>query len=765
MNISEWISKKLSPDFYVKGGTMKIHNINLQPYIFVLKLLLIICLLIITTIPGEVSAGWGAIDEQHVVFTLNDLGYTSDDEYQGVLVSHQYDVNLPASWDFLQSGLVTISFSHSDLLNPYSSLAVDWNDTRIASVLLDSSNADHGMLQFEIPADQLVSGYNKMSLHYYMGIRDDFCEDFDNPAIWAVVHNTTSFDLRYTIKDFDPDLYRLFDRIIEPSALSQNSITLVLPTRATTAELEAAALVSAKLGQVANWRSLELKTLPLELLSELKPTGTLIIIASAEQLSALSESFLPPLTGTGTGLLMQDRNGNVIDANAGVLWVQKSPYDPHAIGVVVTAANPEGLQKAGRAFATSTAFDRLSGQLGIILNVPQPEEDVSGATPGLTYSLLDLGYHDIVAMGTNQQSINLSVPVHRVFDSLGDASLKLIFSHSDILNPDLSSISILVNNVPVSSIQLTNENTRNAEVEIKIPLRMFTLGSNLITIISNIHVDDSIVESNLYCTDEYYTDSWLTISETSSFAFPSEVGKNTASLAGYPDVYFGSPTLSNLALIVPDAPDWTTSATVLTVANRIGRSAKGDQLLLTVLPASAQESDLPEKPFQILVGLPSQNSAIMKANDLLPQPFEEDGITPVTIEGYADIVPASGDLGFIQTLFTDQGKYQMVLTATSPIGLEWVAKAMDTPTIYQSFTGNLVVLTGTEQVASFTFPTATSPALGLSSESIPANKDQANQNPDWVVILAGSIVIISLGVLLLNWLLIKRSANEKKPNK
>lgn len=752
---------KIKPRFSCETKTVKKQNNNSKSSISAFKILIIICLFITTTIPGEVFAGWGTPDNQHAVFTLNDLGYTSDDEYQGVLVSHQYDVNLPASWEFSQSGLVTISFSHSELLNPYSSLAVDWNDIRVASVLLDSSNADHGMLEFEIPADQLVSGYNKMSLHYYMGIRDDFCEDFDNPAIWAVVHNTTFFDLGYTIKEFDPDLYKLFDRIIDPSALSQNSITLVLPIQATTAELEAAALVSAKLGQVANWRSLEVKTLPLELLSELKLTGTLIIIASAQQLSTLSEPFLPPFTGSGNGLLMQDMNGNAIDANAGVLWVQKSPYDPHATGVMVTASSPEGLQKAGRAFATSTVFDRLSGQLGIVLDVPQAEEDVSAAAPGLTYSLLDLGYQDIVAMGTNQQSINLSVPVHRVFDSLGDASFKIEFSHSDTLNPDRSSMSILVNNVPVSSVQLTNENARNAEVEIKIPLRLFTLGSNLITIISDIRVNDSIVESTLYCTDEYYTDSWLTISETSSFTFPSDIGKNTTSLTGYPEVYLGSPTLSNLAVIVPDVPDWTTSAMVLTVANRIGRSAKGDQLLLTVLPASAQRTDLPERTFQIVVGLPSQNSAIMKVNDLLPQPFEEDGITPRTIEGYADIVPASGELGFIQTLFTDQGKYQMVLTATSPIGLEWVAKAMNTPTIYQSFTGNLVVLTGAEQVASFTIPTATSPVLEFSSKSMPENKDQVNQNPDWVVTLAVSIVIISLGVLLINWLLKKRSANEK----
>jgi hypothetical protein len=740
---------------------VKKQNNNSKSSISAFKILIIICLFITTTIPGEVFAGWGTPDnQQHAVFTLNDLGYTSDDEYQGVLVSHQYDVNLPASWEFSQSGLVTISFSHSELLNPYSSLAVDWNDIRVASVLLDLSNADHGTLQFEIPADQLVSGYNKMSLHFYMGIRDDFCEDFDNPAIWAVVHNTTSFDLGYTIKEFDPDLYKLFDRIIEPSALYQNSITLVLPIQATAAELEAAALVSAKLGQVANWRSLEVKTLPLELLSELKPTGTLIIIAPAQQLSTLSELFLPPFTGSGDDLLMQDVNGNAINSDAGVLWTQNSPYDPFATGVVITASSPEGLQKAGRAFATSTVFDRLSGQLGIILDVPQPEEDPSAAAPGLTYSLLDLGYQDIVAMGTNQQSINLNIPLHMVFDSLGDASLKLNFSHSDTLNPDRSSMNVLVNNVPVSSVQLTSENAQNAEVEIKIPLRLFTLGSNLITIISNIQVNDSIVESTLYCTDEYYTDSWLTISGTSSFTFPSEIGKNTTSLTGYPEVYLGSPTLSNLAVIVPDVPDWTTSAMVLTVANRIGRSAKGDQLLLTVLPASAQGTDLPERPFQIVVGLPSQNSAIMKVNDLLPQSFEEDGITPRTIEGYADIVPASGELGFIQTLFTDQGKYQMILTATSPIGLEWVAKAMNTPTIYQSFTGNLVVLTGDEQVASFTIPTATSPVLELSSENMQENKGQVNQNPEWVVALAVSIVIISLGVLLINWLLKKRSSNE-----
>jgi hypothetical protein len=64
-----------------------------------------------------------------------------------------------------------------------------------------------------------------------MGIRDDFCEDFDNPAVWAVIHNSTAFRFDYTVTEPKLDLYKLPSSLIDPSPVLNNRINLVLPDK------------------------------------------------------------------------------------------------------------------------------------------------------------------------------------------------------------------------------------------------------------------------------------------------------------------------------------------------------------------------------------------------------------------------------------------------------------------------------------------------------------------------------------------------------
>ena len=716
---------------------------NVPPYSFhnLLRGLALVALLFAVTAPQTVQAQSTLPGSGQATFTLKDLGYSSDDEYQGVLVSRSYDVTLPQTWAFSQPATLTILFSHSPSLNSHSSLSVDWNDVRVGSTLLDSTNTDNGSLQIEIPAGSMVAGYNKLTLQFYMGIRDDFCEDFDNPAVWAVVHNTTSFNVSYSTTSPVLNLKTLPGYLIDPSPVQASQVTLVLPSQPTAAELDAAALVSAKLGQFADWRALNLNVLSLNQLST-TPTGNLIFIGTASHLSAQNPSLIPEFSGAGDTLSMKG-----IDANSGVLWLQASPNDASSIWLSITGSSETGLQKAARGFATTSAFDRLSGQLGVILDTPAISQ--TATSPNLSYTLANLGYKDIVASGSRQQSSYITFPLQLVFDSQGEATFELNFSHSTALNPDRSSLDILVNNVPVSSVSLNSQNAQNATVDVKVPLRLLKLGSNIITLTSNLQVNKSVSASTLYCTDKYYSDSWLTISPSSSLTFPSGIGQKTASLAGYPNLYLGSASLSNLAFIVPDTIDMTTATVVLQVANRLGRTATGDELLSAVLSASAQSQASTQRPYQIVVGLPAQNSVIMQINDLLPQPFAADKVTPKAVKEMASISPASGSLGYVESLFTKDGQYRLVLTATSSKGLEWVGKALNTPAMYKSITGNLAVLSSSDEIAFFTISSGTSLVTDQPTTSTSTSTEKYNQYPNWVIWLAISVFILSLGALVI----------------
>ena len=714
--------------------------------------LLVILILSSSITTHSVNAQTLSDKSSKATFSLKDLGFTSDDEYQGVLVSRNYDIHLPQTWSYEEPVALTIHFSHSPSLNSHSVMAVDWNGMRVDSVLLSSSNSEDGTLTVTIPANLMATGYNKLTIQFYMGIRDDFCEDFDNPALWAVVHNTTSLDLNYTTLTPTLDLHTVQTLLIDPSLVGKNQVTLVLPQSPTAAELDAAALVSAKLGQLADWRSLSIQSLPIDQLKTQAPLGNAIFIGTAQDLAKIDSTLLP-----GGNVQMKDLTDQAIATDAGVMWLQISPNESSSIWLTLTGGDETGLQKAARAFATTSAFDRLAGQLGIILDVPEVSStDSSSATPELSYSLGQLGYTDIVASGSRQQSSYITFPLQLVFDSEGEAVFKIFFSHSTVINPERSSLDVLVNGIPVASTTLNNKNSENSELDVKIPLRLFKLGDNIIAITSNLQLTKSAAASTLYCTDKYYSDLWLTVSPESTLIFPANIGQKTANLTGYPNLYWGNSSLANLAFIVPDSIDWSVATTVVQIANRLGRVADGDQLLNMVVPASQSQAIAAQRPYQILVGLPAQNQAILQLNDLLPQPFAEDNSTPKPIEGVANISPAAGALGYVESLFNKEGQYRLILTGTTSKGLEWVGEALNTPATYKGIKGNLVIASSSTEIATLTIASGTSLVSDEPTSSNTIKPGILNQFPNWMIWLVAGILILSLGALLITRLLRSR---------
>jgi len=103
--------------------------------------------------------------------SLKDLGYTKDETVHGVLVDRTYTVNWPDAWKPQPGSSFTLEFSHSPILEAYSSLAVDWNGVRLASVLLTPENIDHGQLIIEIPEGQIVRRCRPLSIESSAGRR------------------------------------------------------------------------------------------------------------------------------------------------------------------------------------------------------------------------------------------------------------------------------------------------------------------------------------------------------------------------------------------------------------------------------------------------------------------------------------------------------------------------------------------------------------------------------------------------------------------
>jgi len=91
--------------------------------------------------------------------------------------------------------------------------------------------------------------------------------------------------------------------------------------------------------------------------------------------------------------------------------------------------------------------------------------------PGM-YRFADLGYGDRTAR-TMYGGLDYFFPVPAGEEPLEGARLELIYSHSPLLLPDRSTMTIIVNGLSVQSVRLTPETRTRASLTVPLPPDLF----------------------------------------------------------------------------------------------------------------------------------------------------------------------------------------------------------------------------------------------------------------------------------------------------
>jgi hypothetical protein len=586
------------------------------------------------------------------IFTLEDFGQVSDDTYQGVLVSRDYGINLPASWEYGSPAVLTLKFSHSPTLDEKSTLAVDWNGVRLGSQALTAENASDGSLELQIPADNLIAGYNILHVEFYMGISEEFCDDVDNPAVWAVVHRATSLKLQPREAAPQAELSDFPLPFIDSSPVVTNSLTLLVPAQAGSGELNALASVSAKLGELTGgWRPLEVNTMTIEAAVQSKPRGNLIAIADFDGIKQLLSGGTLPSGQTGSG----------------VLYEQVSPFDNGALMLAVSGKEQDDVEKAGQALTSTALIPRLSGDTAFVLDLPEGQSEE--LTNSVSYTLNDLGYTDTAVFGSREQITSYTIPLKAVWQNNSDAVLDLHFIHSALLQGDRFTLTIAVNNLPVGSMVIKGGDSNDRIESFQIPLGFLKTGVNYLTIQSSIQLADDFSNDVNYCTEDHYNRAWLTVASDTQITFPTLPDQLTANIAGFPYAFMGSGDLSQLAFVLPDKPAAADLAAMSTLAVRLGEVASGDQLLPTVLSAAQADQLNDSLPFRIYVGLPLKNSAILAMNDLLPQSFDPASGEAQPVSGLPTIDTSKTDTGIIEAFINSTRVPALVVSGNTEKGM------------------------------------------------------------------------------------------------
>lgn len=672
-------------------------------------------------------------DSNTTIYTLEDFGLAADDTYQGVLVSRDYGINLPAGWSYSKAAVLTLQFSHSPALNPKSTLSVDWNGVRLGSQTLTSANAENGSLAIQIPAGNLTAGYNTLHVEFYMGISDNFCSDVDNPAVWATVHQASTLALSPQAAAPAAELSAFPLPFIDSSPVAQNHVTLIIPAEPAFGELSALAAVSAKLGGLTGgWRPLEVQVMSIPDALKNRPRGNLIAVAAAGSLQQLSAEPAAVSAPAGSGTLHE----------------QVSPFDDSALLLAVSGETQADVEKAGRALTGDSLYARLAGDTAVILDLPA--DNSGGDSGGAAFTLEQLGYASTAVYGSRDQQTSYTIPLKALWQSNSSAALELHFIHSALAAGERFTLTVAVNNLPVGSVVVTGGASSERRESFQIPLSFLKTGANYLTVQSSIQLSDDFNDNRDFCTDAHYNEAWLTIANDTQITFPSMPDKATTNIAHFPYEFIGAGDLSQLAFILPDDPGLADAQVLSTLAVRIGEIASGGLLQLQVLPAGAAPESDESLPYRILIGLPLKNSAILNAGEVLPQPFDPASGQALPVAGLATIDTSRTPTGYIQAYFAKKGLPRLVVSGNNENGMLGAAAHLGDAAKSILLTGDLAVTTSDTLAASLWVAKGSEAGAALS----PAAQTQQTLSvwfqPSGVLYTALAVLIITLVALILH---------------
>ncbi|NLG98177.1 MAG: cellulose biosynthesis cyclic di-GMP-binding regulatory protein BcsB [Chloroflexi bacterium] len=716
--------------------------------IHALLVIAIFSTLLIGAVQPQASGG-----AEKLTLSLSDLGYVKDETLVGINVDRIYGFRWPESWKPEPGNRVNILFSHSRSLDSSSSLVVDWNGTRLNSTQLDTSNINRGSLTVEIPESLIQPGYNELRLEFYMGMHsDDFCQDINNPNIWATVHSDSKFVLSYSTLQPELNLSRFPYPFVDSSDLIENSVVLLVPDQPTDAELTAVATVSAKLGQEASYRVLNLNTASASSLGSV--TGNLIYIGLADRLPVLQTMNVPFAAGEAGAVRLTDLNGQNLPEGAGVLWEQTNPADANSVVLVVTGKDDAGLLKAARGLANELAHPRISGPFGVILEVPDPEIGQGPAGQALTFK--QLGYEDASARGVREQTLNFVIPLSLAWQIQSEIHLDLHFAHSTLVDDQRSSLNISLNGSPVSNILLTKDNATDAWANFRLPARMFRIGNNHLTIKSTINLMEGYTAAPRgECGENYEEEAWAAVYSDSYVTLPPAPSGMNLTLADFPMAYIGDPSMAELAFIVPDQPDVTIAGAVAQISARLGRYTRGVALAPTVLKAQDALANAPSQPYQILIGIPAEHAMIQKLNDELPAPFQAAPRGDVNVnqlkpnDRLPRIVSLDGTTGYVEVLQNDRSYPRLIVAGTNPEGLSWAAGAVSLPEMMGGLKGDVAILDSAETMVTAQVRDIEEPGLVLGAAT--AVEDESQPMP-WVLWATYLFIGLTVLIFLVIWI-------------
>lgn len=389
------------------------------------------------------------------------------------------------------------------------------------------------------------------------------------------------------------------------------------------------------------------------------------------------------------------REGYPVPEDDGILQEIISPWDSQKVILMITGLSDEAVHKAAQALGLDTGLLSMEGPAALIREV-QPSSPVT-ETWMADFTLSDFGYGDWIGYGVYPRSpkIDYWFDVPRDWYYTNGSYLSLHFAYSGAIDVQNSSLTVLFNNSPLSTVFFTKTSAAEHSLRVDISGTDIKPGaSNKLSVQSAIYMG-----SGTECKDFDLTQAWLKVFGDSQLHLETRQEKrvDVLTLDYFPAPFDERPDLSNVLFVLPPDPEAMEVESLLLITSRLGRSAKFERINSRVSLGKPSDALLQDHHV-VVIGRPTRNPLFHELNTLLPQPFIPD--TDEVENRMGEVVlrlPSTISLGYVQELQSpwNEALSLLVVTGTQDEAVAWAASALNRQS--WRFIGNLaLVREGTE---------------------------------------------------------------------
>ena len=581
--------------------------------------------------------------------------------------------SLPPGWQPDGPGELALPYRISEFVRTDARVTVRLNAQNITSLNFGS---DSGKVTVTLPQEALRPGANLLTFAGLLPFVDDEeCIVPNHPARWLEFSGDGTLAVPVAHGDEAIPLAAFPQQFAPLGQPSQTPVTFVLQDEAGDAELSALAAVAFALARRLPADMPWIVETASTFAPGTNPGPTVLIVTDAAASADASAGASPPAaTAAGGG----DVNG----------WLSLT-YPAWANGYPVLLIG--GADGAGTLAAADALVDqrRVVQMTGTTAAVDQVAARMP-VTPTETLSLGDLGYGERVARGDGEQSLIYAFDLPFAW-SMRDAALTLQFVHAPTIDPNVGSLSILVNGLTVGGVRLDASESTVNDVPLLIPGRLLRPGRNFLRLTFDFGVSERICRE-----PQADAGPWASVRPDTSLTFNHGVDGARLDLNDYPYLFAEANDLAALTIALP--PDRTQAEVMSMVA--IVRNLSMRENLARAAPrvTSAPSAEMPGH--FVVLGEPDRQPLLTTLNPYLPVPFDltTDTLMPLNGIRVPEDVP---DLGVIQTLRGVRTPQQaiVVVSGTSARGYELAQRMVSDPHWIEFLAGQLTVAApGTEDL-------------------------------------------------------------------